>query len=111
MRRRGILGFGLPVLAAFAIVLVGCASMSETEKRTAKGAGAGAAIGAAGGVIFGAMAGSPGTGAAVGAGVGTAAGAAGGYIYDQHKKREEAEAETERLRRENKALEDRRAEE
>ena len=78
--------------------------MTKTQERTGKGALGGAAIGAVAGAAFGAMAGAPGTGAAIGAAVGTAAGAAGGYIYDQHKKRDSAEAENRRRRLENQRL-------
>ena len=95
---------GLAVLLAMALLFGGCAGMTQTQERTGKGAVGGAAIGAAAGAVFGAMAGVPGTGAAIGAGVGTAVGAAGGYIYDQHKKRDEAEAENQRLRWENEQL-------
>ncbi len=92
-----------PLLVVFALVLGGC-EMSETQERTAKGVGAGAAVGAAGGALFGAMAGSPGMGAAIGAGVGAAAGGVGGYVYDQHEKRKDSDAENEQLRRENEEL-------
>jgi osmotically inducible lipoprotein OsmB len=83
--------------------LGGC-TMNTTEQRTVSGAGIGAAAGAAGGALFGAMAGVPGTGAAIGAAVGTAIGGAGGYIVDQVKEREAAEAEAARLRQENEQL-------
>jgi osmotically inducible lipoprotein OsmB len=84
-------------------VLGGC-TMDTTEQRTVSGAGIGAAAGAAGGALFGAMAGVPGTGAAIGAAVGTAIGGAGGYIYDQYKEREAAQAEASQLRQENEQL-------
>jgi hypothetical protein len=83
--------------------LGGC-TMNTTEQRTASGAGIGAAAGAAGGALFGAMAGVPGTGAAIGAAVGAAVGGAGGYVYDQYKEREAAQAENTRLRQENEQL-------
>lgn len=92
-----------PLLLALSVVLGGC-TMTETEQRTASGAGIGAAAGAAAGALFGAFAGVPGTGAAIGAAAGTALGAGGGYIVDQRKKREAAEAESQRLRWENQQL-------
>ena len=92
-----------PLLLALAVVLGGC-TMSETEQRTARGAGIGAAAGAAAGALFGAFAGVPGTGAAIGAAAGATLGAGGGYIVDQRKKREAAEAESQRLRQENQQL-------
>ena len=61
-----------------AIVLGGCASMTDTERRAAGGT----AMGAAGGAALGAIAGNAGMGAAIGAGVGLL----GGIIYDQHEK-------------------------
>jgi uncharacterized membrane protein YebE (DUF533 family) len=83
--------------------LGGC-TMDTTEQRTVSGAGIGAAAGAAGGALFGAMAGVPGTGAAIGAAVGAAVGGAGGYVYDQFKEREAAQAENTQLRQENEQL-------
>jgi osmotically inducible lipoprotein OsmB len=83
--------------------LGGC-TMSETEQRSFSGAGIGAAAGAAGGALFGAMAGVPGTGAAIGAAAGAAIGGAGGYVYDQYKQREAAQAENTQLRQENEQL-------
>jgi len=61
-----------------ALLLSGCASMSDTERR----AGTGTLVGAAGGAAIGAMAGNAGMGAAIGAGVGLL----GGLIYDQNQK-------------------------
>jgi Glycine zipper len=84
-------------------VLGGC-TMDTTEQRTVSGAGIGAAAGAAGGALFGAMAGVPGTGAAIGAAVGAAVGGAGGYIVDQVRQREDAQAEASQLRQENEQL-------
>jgi uncharacterized membrane protein YebE (DUF533 family) len=84
-------------------VLGGC-TMTETEQRSVSGAGIGAAAGAAGGALFGAMAGVPGTGAAIGAAAGAALGGAGGYVYDQYKQREDAQAENAQLRQENEQL-------
>jgi osmotically inducible lipoprotein OsmB len=68
----------LPVTLVAALMLSGCAGMSDTQQRTLSGAG----IGAAGGAVIGAIAGNAGLGAVIGTGVG----AAGGYVYDQHKK-------------------------
>lgn len=62
---------------AAALALGGCASMSDTQKRTATGA-------AIGGTAVGVATGSWGWAAA-----GAAAGAAGGYLYDQSKKSEQ----------------------
>lgn len=59
------------------LVLGGCASMSDTERRTTTGAAIG---GAAAGIVTGEW------GWALG---GAAAGAAAGYLYDQNKKSEE----------------------
>lgn len=60
-----------------ALTLAGCASMSDTQKRTTTGA-------AVGGAAVGIATGSWGWAAA-----GAAAGAAGGYVYDQSKKDEQ----------------------
>ena len=73
--------FLLTAAVAVALSTTAC-TMNETGQRTTTGAMAGAA----GGALIGAMAGN----AALGAGVGAAAGAAGGYLWDQHKKSEEA---------------------
>ena len=63
---------------AGAIVLSGCAGMSDTERRTATGATiGGAAVGLA-------------TGEWGWAAAGAAAGAAGGYVYDQNQKKQDA---------------------
>jgi len=77
-----------------ALVLGGCANMTETQKGTAKGA----AIGAGAGAVVGAIAGK-GKGAAIGAAVGAAAGAVAGNVWtkrqeEQKKKMEEATAGT-----------------
>ena len=61
-----------------ALLLGGCAGMSNTEQRTLSGG----AIGAGGGALIGWAAGCPWCGAAIGAG----AGALGGYVYDQYEK-------------------------
>ncbi len=62
---------------AGALLLGGCASMSDTERRTATGA-------TIGGVAAGAVTGEWGWAAG-----GAAIGAIGGYLYDQNKKADE----------------------
>lgn len=62
---------------AVALVLAGCASMSDTEKRVTTGA-------TLGGAVVGVATGEWGWAAA-----GAAAGAVGGYLYDQSKKNEQ----------------------
>jgi len=59
------------------MTLTACADMSDTTRRTATGA-------AIGGAAVGALTGEWGWAAA-----GAAAGAASGYLYDQHKKKEQ----------------------
>ena len=63
---------------AGAVVLSGCANMSEEQK---SGTGKGAAYGAAAGAVLGAITGSGTKGAVRGAAVGAAAGALGGYAW------------------------------
>ena len=63
---------------AAALLLAGCASMTDSERRVATGAGAGAATGA----LIGSFSANAGRGALIGAGVG----ALGGFLYDQHRK-------------------------
>lgn len=73
--------------ASAAVVLAtGCASMDDTQRRTATGAGVGALAGA---VIGSATGGSAGTGAVVGAGVG----ALGTYIWSQNMERQKRDME------------------
>jgi outer membrane lipoprotein SlyB len=72
-------------------VPVGACTMTETQQRT----GSGAAIGAAAGALLGGRR---------GAAIGAAVGAGGGYLVDQQKKRESAEADNQRLREENEQL-------
>ena len=67
-----------PVVIAAALLLAGCAGMSDTQRRTATGAG----VGAAGGALIGSFSANAGAGALIGAGVG----ALGGYVYDQNQK-------------------------
>jgi hypothetical protein len=97
----------LVLLALIWLVLaggLGGCTMTETEQRSFSGAGIGAAAGAAGGALIGLFAGVPAAGAAIGAAAGAAVGGAGGYIVDQVKQRESAQAENARLRQENQEL-------
>jgi uncharacterized membrane protein YebE (DUF533 family) len=100
---RGPTGALALIWLAVAGGLGGC-PMTETEQRSFSGAGIGAAAGAAGVALFGAFAGVPGAGAAIGAAAGAAIGGAGGYVYDQYKQREQAQAENTQLRQENEQL-------
>ncbi len=74
------------VIAAF--TLGGCASMTETQKGTAKGA----AIGGAAGAVVGAVAGG-GKGAVIGAVVGGAAGAVAGNVWSKRMEAQKKEME------------------
>ncbi|MBV1798903.1 hypothetical protein KSF81_18605 [Siccirubricoccus sp. G192] len=65
-----------------AVLLGGCAGMSDTQQRALTGTTGGAAAGA----VLGAIGGNAGLGAAAGA----AAGLAGGLLYDHSKKSQEA---------------------
>lgn len=69
-------------LVTASLATVGCADMSDTQRRTLGGAGMGAATGA----VVGSLTGDFGWGAVVDAGVG----AAGGYLYDQRRRPEQA---------------------
>jgi hypothetical protein len=80
------------VLVTLLALFTGGCAMNETQQRT----GTGAAIGALGGAVLGTSRES--------AAIGAAVGAAGGYLYDQYNKREDAQAENERLRQENERL-------
>jgi len=68
----------LHLMLATVALASGCASMTETQQTTAKGAGIGAVAGAAIGAVAGG-----GRGAAIGAGVGAGVGAIGGYVWSQ----------------------------
>ncbi|HAU58719.1 MAG TPA: hypothetical protein DCW87_14955 [Comamonadaceae bacterium] len=81
MRKHILLG-----VSAVIILATGCASMDDTQRRTATGAGIGALAGA---VIGSATGGSAGTGAVVGAGVG----ALGTYIWSQNMERQKRDME------------------
>ena len=88
----GMSAISLRVFLIVSLTLtVGACTMTETQQRT----GSGAAVGAAAGALIGGRSGAA-WGAAVGAG--------GGYLVDQQKKRESAEAENRRLREENYRL-------
>ncbi len=73
-------------LAGAALLLAGCANMTDTQRRTATGAGVGAIAGA---VVGAATGGSVGTGAVLGAGVG----ALGTYIWSQHMEQQRRDME------------------
>ena len=81
MRKHILLG-----ATAVIVLATGCASMDDTQRRTATGAGVGALAGA---VLGSATGGSAGTGAVVGAGVG----ALGTYIWSQNMERQKREME------------------
>ena len=76
-KKMGLRGLLLAV-AAVAMVVSGCANMTETQRDVAVGAGAGAAAGA----LLG-----KGKGAAIGAGVG----AAGGYVWSRYMENKRAQ--------------------
>jgi outer membrane protein OmpA-like peptidoglycan-associated protein len=78
----------LTALACAALLLSGCANMSETQQDTAKGAGIGAVVGA---VIGAATDGSK--GAATGAVLGGAVGAGGGYLWSRKMQDQKAAME------------------
>lgn len=65
-------------VAALALVLTGCAGMTNTQQRVLSGG----AIGAGAGAAIGAIAGGPAAGAAIGG----AAGVVGGVLVDQYEK-------------------------
>ncbi|HYW58099.1 MAG TPA: OmpA family protein [Polaromonas sp.] len=75
-------------LAAAALILSGCANMTETQSGTAKGAG----IGAVAGAVIGAATGGS-KGAATGAVLGGAVGAGGGYLWSQRMQQQKAAME------------------
>ena len=64
---------------AAAVVLSGCAGMSDTQRRTGIGAG----VGALGGAVIGSATGGNSRSIGTGAAVGAAAGALGGYLWSQ----------------------------
>lgn len=65
-------------LGAAAVLLTGCAGLTDTQQRMLTGS----AIGAGSGAAIGAISGEAGWGAVIGAGVG----AAGGYMYDRNQR-------------------------
>ncbi len=81
MRKHILLG-----VTAVVVLATGCASMDDTQRRTATGAGVGAFAGA---VIGSATGGNAGTGAVLGAGVG----ALGTYIWSQNMERQKRDME------------------
>jgi len=85
--RRGLRGFTLSTAAA-AVVLSGCANMTETQTDTAKGAG----IGAVAGAVLGGLTGGS-KGARQGAVLGAGAGALGGYIWSKKMQDQKAAME------------------
>lgn len=74
---------------ALAVLLTGCAGVSDTQRNTGIGAGAGALAGAAIGSATGGNRGAIGTGAVVGA----AAGALGGYLWSQRMESQKRQME------------------
>ncbi|MFN3738241.1 OmpA family protein [Hydrogenophaga sp.] len=85
--RRGVRGLTLCTAAA-AMVLSGCANMTETQSDTAKGAG----IGAVAGAVLGGLTGGS-KGATQGAVLGAGAGALGGYIWSKKMQEQKAAME------------------
>ena len=85
--RRGARGFALCTAAA-AMVLSGCANMTETQSDSAKGAG----IGAVAGAVLGGLTGGS-KGATQGAVIGAGAGALGGYIWSKKMQEQKAAME------------------
>lgn len=74
-----------------ALVLTGCASMTETQRGTAQGAG----IGATAGAVIGAVTagGNVGRSAATGAAAGAAIGAIGGYVWSKRMEEQRQQME------------------
>ncbi|RZI92632.1 MAG: OmpA family protein [Variovorax sp.] len=73
---------------ALAVLLTGCAGVSDTQRNTGIGAG----VGALGGAAIGAATGNS-RSAAIGAGVGAAAGALGGYLWSQRMEAQKRQME------------------
>lgn len=78
MNERTMLRTTVGVVLAAALLMAGCANMSEREQGTAKGAGIGALVGA---VLSSATGGSAGTGAVIGG----ALGAVGGNVWSKRQ--------------------------
>ena len=74
---------------AAAIVLSGCAGMSDTQRQTGIGAG----IGALGGAVIGSATGGDSKAIGTGAAVGAAAGALGGYLWSQRMEAQKKQME------------------
>ncbi|MEJ8821810.1 OmpA family protein [Variovorax humicola] len=74
---------------ALAVVLTGCAGMTDTQRNTGIGAGAGALAGAA----IGSATGGNRNAIAGGAAIGAAAGALGGYLWSQRMENQKKEME------------------
>lgn len=80
------------VVAIVGFMALGGCAMSETQERVASGAAIGAVAGAAIGT------------SRKDAAIGAAVGAASGYLYDRHRKSQDAHAENARLQAENERL-------
>ncbi len=76
------------LILAMCTGLIGCASMSETQRGTAQGTVIGAGAGAAIGALIGG-----GKGAAIGAGSGAALGAGAGYLWSQRMEEQKKQME------------------
>lgn len=71
----------LASVTGVALLVSGCAGLTDTQQRTVTGGAGGAAAGA----VIGAIAGNAGLGAAIGG----LAGASGGFLYGKHKETEQ----------------------
>ena len=78
----------VPILVIL-MLLVGCANMTPSQRKTAQGTAIGTGMGAATGAAIGALAGDAGIGAAIGAGVG----AIGGYVWSSHMEKQRQQME------------------
>ena len=78
----------VPILVIL-MLLVGCANMIPSQRKTAQGTAIGTGMGAATGAAIGALAGDAGIGAAIGAGVG----AIGGYVWSSHMEKQRQQME------------------
>lgn len=79
------------VVAAAALTLSACETMTDQQRRVGTGAGAGAAAGAAIGAIGNDS--NRGRGAAAGAAIGAAAGALGGYVWNRRMENQQKQIE------------------
>ena len=89
-------------MVALMVMAISACTGTETQQRV----GSGAAIGAAGGAVAGGLIGGSNSAALGGAAIGAAAGAGTGYVVDQRKKREEAEAESRQLREDKRRMQE-----